>query len=332
MLIFPRPWRRRKELDDISSDQKQAWVDDLITRPHELIWYPEDPSRSCLMREVSFPMGSSLVTATVSEVIEFGPPSRWAGRGIDFTNLPFLPICVCHGSGKNVTVYTLEELEQELARQPQCYGPTPKGPWYGSFADPWPYPWQPGNGVFTPFPKSPGDDSPPWGEGMVYATRGLTYPEGEWGHAPWELFQLRGRAEDTQLLDARDVIKCQQYPQDAARYLSTNRWFIDEHGRDLCAQSYEQNDVRGLGFELPAPSREPPGLPCAPQPTPKATRKYYPDDAVLKGEYLRVYTEQTNLQGSSVSLATVGRNMMPPLKPRTLRRYLKTLGIHHPPQ
>ena len=53
------------------------------------------------------------------------------------------------------TVYTLEELEQELARQPQCSRHAPKGPWYGSFADPWPYPWQPGNGVFTPFPEPP---------------------------------------------------------------------------------------------------------------------------------------------------------------------------------
>lgn len=333
--MAPEKPRRRPLRDRLSRDEKQRLVNTFWTtsRPWLQV-FAQDPHRPLKPIEISIPGGRSvLVSLTPAEIITLCPPDLSVAHLIDLDDPPFPLLWVCWWHGKLIQVDTPEALAE--AKKLRGYGPTPEGPWRpADFPDPLAWPWQQGKGVFAPFPQGPGDDFPPWSPQIitVYATRGLTYPEGEWGRAPGELFQLRGRAEDHQLLVTGDIVKCEQYPQDAARVLSTNKWFIHEDRRDLYVQCYEQGDVRGLGFDLPAPARETPGLPCAPQPTPKATRKYYPDDEVLKGEYLQVYAKQTALQGSSVSLATVGRNMMPPLKSRTLRRYLKNLGIHHPPQ
>jgi hypothetical protein len=256
MMIFPRRSYPRKDLAALPPDQKQDWVNDLYSRPlHEMLSYSGDPSCDFSLREVYYPgLGATHVSATVSEVIEFCPPELAAGRGIDLANPPFLPIWVCHGNGKNVPVYTPEELAQELGRQPQCYGPTPEGLWSGDAADPWPYTWDPGKGLFAP---SPYGSNAPGGPQAVFTRCPLVYH----GRAIFvgALFLLEDSFTDEDLLSKGIVREVKPYDYaSTSEHTLTHWWFMNKSLQNDYARRYKDDDHAGIQWIVhPEPDTEP---------------------------------------------------------------------------
>jgi hypothetical protein len=250
-------------LDDSLANLPLAWeqtqVDDLYLEYHRgmILAAAQDPHSPSLGYEVPYPGGGRYEVLSLTQVLKLCPPSLAVAHLIDLANPPFLPIWVCHGNGKNVLVYTPEELAQELARQPQCYGPTPEGPWSVDAADPWPFPWQHGKGPFAP---SPYGSYAPGGPQAGFTRCPLVYH----GRAIFvgALFLLEDPFNDEDLLSKGLARKVEPYPYaPTSEHVLTHWWFMHQRLRVDYAQRYESGDVMDIAWTIhpePDPKRMPP--------------------------------------------------------------------------
>lgn len=344
MLIFPRSWREHKHLADIAPDDKQTWVNDVYNMPiHELSRHASDPYHYYLQRDVSYQGRSMIFLATLPEVLELCPPERSAAGWVDLTNPPFLPIWVCHWHGKQVLVYTPEELAQELARTPQCYGPTRLGPWHGASADPWPWPWDPGKGLFAPAPyRETCKSYAPGGDYAVCTRLYLAYnrmavPRGA-------LFFLDDPFNDFDLRKTESVIAVESNAKPIQHEL-TGWWFMNQGLHDDYARCYETGDLTGIAWtvwppEDTAPTREPVQESAAtlePQRQDRTFSKsyepsYYKDKDVFAADVRSVYFDYCGVEGEPPDRVYVASHLKIPISVKTMNRYHDHWKLPYPPQ
>ena len=316
----------RGPLDDLPREWQQARVNELYTMARYILAVAaQDPHRPSLSYEVPYPLGSRLVTVSLVQVLKLGPPDLSVAHLIDLKNPPCLPAWICDGNGKNVLVYTLAELAQELARQPQCYGPTQLGPWYGDSADPWPYEWDPGKGLFAP---SPYGTYAPGGPQAVFTRRPLVYH----GRAVsiGAIFLLEDPFNDETLLSEKKVIKVPSHAQ-PMEHAPTGWWFMNQTLLEDYARCYEAGDVTPwLAAHEPVMSSDDPVA------TPHQTsgrKDDYPEKEPFKVECYRSYFEllEKSRRRKRPSMPMVAKNMKPDISDGTLRKNLKKWGIPYPP-